>query len=306
MPRLRVVFDTNVYRGLSTSRFSCIQRIERSRSVQAVASPWVALELLAHMAKPEDPDFAPSAAALKRLAEHCRTYNGSQYVLPFLGDVYRQIAYSLLHLGVEHDASDSWLASFVGAVASPHNDGSDDIQAWQEIANRVQEVEVNFERNIWMNVLLASVPSASRWSALVESAPLLREVLADLNSEQTLRLLAEQVLERARQMGSTKAVDPKNSLDLILSACSKPLRFELALLSQVIAGGLDLTKPRHRNTVWDIHIAVATTMFAALSRDRIWLVTDDRLVHRAALAASVADSVLPFDKYEAILIADSV
>lgn len=307
MSRLHVVCDTNVYRSIGVERFARLRALERSHSVRAVASPWVALELLAHMAPPHDHEFPPARSALKRLAEHCQTYNGAQHVLTFVGDAARQVAHSLLLHEVGEHESGANLASFVGAVVAGDIDHPAHASGWLEIAQQVREVEQGFVSNLWQNVIRSSVPDAQTWSGLLSSPTALSDALTQLHSQEALEILAGDVLQRAFAVAvSTQGAAGKADIELLLSRCGKPLRFEIILVSEVISRGLDLTKSQHRNTVWDIYIAVDTTMFGSLDPRPMWLITDDRLILRAAAIAEVSDVVVSLEQYERRLESDDL
>jgi hypothetical protein len=291
-----------VYLGISQPRFARVKRLERSNSVRAVASPWVALELLAHVASPLDPHFKRSQAALRRLAEHCETYNGARYVLNFVGDVSHQLAHAVLLRDVSKDSNVDNLASFISAAISDESHHPANEAGWTEIAERVREIEQSFVDNVWNNVIRSSIPDADSWTALSKSPRQLQEALAELRSPNTLRIFAVDFLQRAAKIdGSKESIVPEQAVERILSQCGGALLLEVSLFSKVIAQGLDLTKSKHRNTVWDIYIAVATMMFGHLDTRPMWLITNDRLVQRGAAAAAIASRIISLDHYENLL-----
>jgi hypothetical protein len=78
---LYAVFDTNIYRGISTERLSVLRGLEAEHGVVALSAYWPALELIARL-KSDDPKSASSAAhALLRMVEHAAyTQSGEQRI----------------------------------------------------------------------------------------------------------------------------------------------------------------------------------------------------------------------------------
>jgi hypothetical protein len=181
MPRLYVVYDTNIYRGISQAEFDDLRRLERDNAVVGIASYSVALEMLHHMT-PEDGGFDSSRAGLRKLVAHCRDYVG-QYRLTFIAGLDSQIRYA--RFGVrrvppeEERADISWL---VGAFG-PDEDDSAVERFKQVIANvraYIDSEEESFIDAIWRVIKSEIAPDAQDWTAFHRARKPREMALADL------------------------------------------------------------------------------------------------------------------------------
>jgi hypothetical protein len=153
MPRLRVAYDTNVYRAIGQQDFAAICRLERNHSITGAASYWVVAELLAHLVDASDPSFSAAGAALRRLVEHCRYYNGSQYCLRMIADVDAQVAYSLLGWRLPDAPANGFFSGLAGAV---YGGGPAALVEHRstliELRDAIASDESRFTKNIWENI----------------------------------------------------------------------------------------------------------------------------------------------------------
>jgi hypothetical protein len=302
MPRLYSVFDTNIYRGLGSPALEEIRQTERGRSVQPVASPWVSLELLVRAGGPDVIAATACRAALLRLVEHCRTYNGSQYVVPVLGTADRQVSYSLFG-GEDDDPVIRAVTSYISDVVATPLGTVKKFEWWDEVDDYVRKSEEALERNIWTHVIQASVPEARTWDALTRSPARLNEVLAELDSEETLNLFARSVVGPGPHNPTLLTAASPSAADRLIERARKPLLLYRQLIREVLTRGLDLSQGRNRNAVWDIKIALAAVIFSSLDPRRVCLVTDDQMVLDAARATGYDTNILSLSAYR-ILLAD--
>ncbi|MDQ2665459.1 MAG: hypothetical protein M3Z05_05555 [Gemmatimonadota bacterium] len=303
MPRLYSVLDTNIYRRLGAEEFASLRALERSRSVRAVASPWVALELLKHLGEPDSDDFAPARHALKRLVEHCRTYDGSNYVLSFLASPESQIAYTMMQRPQTAWSPVTQIVGFVEAAA----DGDDanlalNREGFQEIAVEVARIEQSFVANFWTNVVRHSIPKATEWTAIVSTPAVRDAVLAELRSPVTITAAAESIVRLAEELeGSVVDSTRERIVQTVAARCEHALRFQAEMIRRLAEQGGDLSKRRRGNVVFDIYLASSALMFAALDQLPMWVVTNDALISHAADEAGVAELVVTLDEYRDIL-----
>ena len=303
MPKLRVAFDTNVYRSLSDDRFRELRRLERSQAVVGIASYWVAAELLSHLASDSDPNFNAALAGLRRLILHCRTYNGSQYRLPFLGDVDSQIAYMIFGTRLFSDQESPYdLAWLVGAFApeAELNRSPEHVAALINIAREVRIAELRFAQNIWENMVLKLVPDAQGWADLARNKTQRAKGLEELASSEAERVTAQVLLDRvAAKLGRDLSIDERKAkVEELLHTLIVPIRLQNALFTRILRDGLDLSRGKHSNTFWDLHIVFCASTFDSFDRTPFWLVTDDRPILRAAHDGNVSDAVRSLDEYE--------
>ncbi|SOD03878.1 hypothetical protein SAMN05216486_1199 [bacterium JGI 053] len=306
MPKLRVAFDTNVYRGISEDRFEELRRLERAHSVVGVSTYWVAAELLSHLASDSDPSFNAALAGLRRLILHCRKYNGSQYSLRFLGDVDSQIAYTLFGTRLFTDQDSPYdLAWLVGRFAPEGelNDSPEHVGILIDIAHEVKIAELRFAQNIWENMVLKLIPDAQGWTDLARNKTQREKALEELASPEAERVTAQVLIDRvAAKLGREISADEREAkVEELRETLIVPIRLQNALFARILRDGLDLSKGKHSNTLWDLHIVFCASTFTELDRTPFCLVTDDRPILRAAQEGKVADGILSLAEYEAAL-----
>jgi hypothetical protein len=303
LPRLQVAFDTNVYRGIADSRFDRLRHLERNHSVIGVASYWVAAELLSHLASPSDPDLPHALSALRRLVRHCRQYDGSQPTLPFIGDVYSQVAFIVFGRRLPDTADNAFFAALVGAVADEPGGLDAHRESLTAIAEQVSNKEAGFAENIWQNIIVASIPEARTWGDLVRNKEKYDQALAELDSPEAERLTAAMLVDGAvEKMGITlSGEDREAKVDEVLRMVPRAVRIHNGILRSLVRDSRDLSKPWNSNTLWDIHIAFCASTFVGLGARPLWLVTNDRPILRAARDTGMDWAIRSLDEYERCL-----
>jgi hypothetical protein len=153
MPRLFVVFDTNLYRTLGNARFDALRAKERARGIVGIASYWVALELIAHLDSPDDPSFAASWAAIRRLVRHCTSYDGRRHIVHFIADS-REHAQRLLFGRVREarpDENPTIYGELLGHISEATSlEGLNQVKsAIAAVAQKLREDEAAFRDRMW-------------------------------------------------------------------------------------------------------------------------------------------------------------
>jgi len=305
LPRLGVVYDSNLYRTLPLSRFEALRDREANWSIQAYASYYVAWELLAHLADPKDPSFDYALGALKRLWAHCKTYDGSREGLGFLADAEAQVPYLLFKERPRRlDQERNLHAQTIGEVThQPVASWSERLRASiHAIAGHVQEVEDQFVANMW-SIVVTLNPAAKQWSDVKSSAALRTALLASIDRGESLTRSAEAIAQRAAdEIGrSITITELRESTEKVQRHLPLPVHLYSRLVRRLVEGGPDMTKTRNVNSIWDFHICFSVGLGASLRGAGLWLITADSEVLQAAEAASATWCVRHPDQYEALL-----
>src|SRR6266702_3659946 len=74
-----VLLDANPYRSMKEDRFAALVELERHRGVARYAEPFAVMELLAHLADPQDPAFASCRRAIGRVFRRCGPAGGGPW-----------------------------------------------------------------------------------------------------------------------------------------------------------------------------------------------------------------------------------
>ena len=309
MPRLYVLFDTNLYRTLSNEAFESIIRLERNASIVGYASYWAGLELLSHLASPTDPAFASSWSALRRLERHCTQFDGQRSLIRWIADHEDQACRALFGHGLPHHARKAEVyGRLVGEIAQLRtvDELSDYRKELQRVAEYVKEAEWGFANEIWENVVLRFAPGASSWQALHKDPVLRRRAIDTLERPEALRLAAGMVVDLSAallQIAITEA-QRKEGIDRALELFGTPLRFWISIVRRVIVDGYDLSKAGNANSLWDYHLLFSTSPLARLEGMPFWLITSDKAMLAAANAAGAERVIMSLDNYRVALESD--
>jgi hypothetical protein len=305
-PSLRVVFDTNAYRtlvhGLSVNdaenAIGQLRSREELAGIQAVASPYVMLELLAHLADRNDLAYADCLSAVCALQRHCEVdpANGQ---LAILGDAESQLARSLYDVTLEdHQQTTQTLAwTCLSIQQNPTEGHLDSIRSHLiGIRDWMQQAKSNFVNDMKSFVVQGFDPSATDWRPLQHDAGLRRTVLEHLNSEDALRELAQIfVLKAMLQAYGAVQPDPDfdRKVDLVVGKFSSPLRLYREVAKRIVMSGCDLTKKNRANWLWDIQIAfTAGAAGHTVGGQVLQLITNDKDIIDAAHEANADGSVV--------------
>lgn len=161
-----VVFDTNAYESLSDPALAAMQPLELKSGINAYASYWVIIELLAHIASTSDPAHGRSVAALKRLWRHCSKLVDGRETLMFLADSQNQICKALFDMKIPgRETEPPAYAAIVGTVA--HSASPADWSQYQPALDylkcHVAKIEDQFVQDVWQHVVLGVDPNAGSW-----------------------------------------------------------------------------------------------------------------------------------------------
>lgn len=305
MPRLYVVYDTNIYRGVKAGDFENTRQLERNHSVVAVPSYWVVSELLSHIV-PGDSESGACIVALQRLARHTARYDGSQHHFNFLGDIDDQIGHVFLdHKVTSFNSVFEAFARLMGVVVNARSEH--DLMAYEqhliEISKWVNESKESFARAVWDELILRFDPAATTWNAIANNPASRSRIQGELQRHESIHIAAtvllQEVLERLNiQISSSQFDDVVNRMKKIIPT---PLALQNQLLLDVVISGLNLTTRKNMNTYWDVQIAFSTTTFAELNRIPLWLVTEDTRILNAARVTASDKVILHPDRYKSLL-----
>jgi len=303
MPRLYVVFDTNVYRTLGADRFTKLRKSERAHSVIGRASYWVIHELVAHLANREDAAFARSLAALRRLAEHCSYYDGSRTVVGFLGDTEEHLDEIIFQIPSTRDEAQAY-GQLIGALVSAAT--PDDWKPYQAAIEQIAEnvvrlEEANVER---FRRILASMNGKLGASDAIRRTTGLADAIAKMILSQAGMQGAAEMMVRSAAMRRGLTLSEETECELVermLTIFPFQLRLYNAVAARVVREGIDMGGSANRNWVWDWMVAFSTSVVAHVDGIPIWLVTDDTLILDAASASGPRSVVRSLTQYEAVL-----
>lgn len=309
VPRQLVVFDTNVYRGTPPARFADACARARDASVVAVASPWVVLELLQHLADPEDQDFGPCWRGLSRLREHTRMWCGSRACIPFIGDASEALAYEWF--GAQDGSAAEVCAQLEPIVSRAVELGDPHAVELAECAVNARafvtsaKAAYGLDLQRGMELLKSIVDDAGQPMADRVRRRLAREHYGSNGLAYAAETIALGIARRARS---------EIEQDRIASCVSRTLEVARVAvtfldheLQQLTDDQLDPAKPERLNSLLDLQLcflaspAVRVDEHALLNDSPLMLVTNDRRIGDAAAEAGHGDLVRTLEELDAWL-----
>lgn len=302
MPRVVVIVDTNLYRGMSDRVVEDLRWLEGRADVQAMASFHATTELLAHVSIATDSGFRASRAALKRLWAHCSIYSLADSSLPFAPDLNGILARTLfdtrapwshelvrkttsivrrIALSNVGDALDG-LSTDLGVIRRFRDDGE------TRFATTLAEIrrQLGLDSNAASDFPASERPTLSDFlcSGLLRSLGA-RTLVMNCASELRLQIKEDRIVELARILELT-----------IPTALAV---FESAVVKVVSDKA---TPKKHANSYWDFQLAFFAADSIRVSGRPVIVVTEDKPVRSAAAATGAAARVLSLDEYRAFLL----
>lgn len=302
MPRVVVIVDTNLYRGMSDQVVDDLRSLEGRADVQAMVSFHATTELLSHVAAPTDAGFGASRAALKRLWAHCAVYSLNDSSLPFAPDVNGILARTLFDRRAPWgDELAGKTTSIVKRIAlSEADDSLDELSTDLGIIRRFRDDgETRFAtalREVRRQLGLDS-DATSDFAASDRPAP------SDFLSSGTLRSLGAHSL--VMNCASELRLQVSEGRIVALARILEPtIPTALAVFeSAVVKVVSDKAKPeKHANTYWDFQLAFFAADSIRVSGRPVIVVTEDKPVHHAAAATGAGARVLDLDQYRTFLL----
>ena len=308
MPALTVVFDTNLYRKLGFEAFKELAAAERELSIRARGSYYVATEFLAHLADYSDPDFGPSLNGLSRLWDHTRTYDGSIYTTNMLSTAEEQVAHVLFPEFCHQIPTRESLGGLVGRVVhagagvlpGPFADALAGFRAF------VQAGEDSFVDSLLTRVVKTLVPDAQEWYDVTAPTALREQLLHAIGEGKGLHQAAEGFVRRVVETFDFQCSEEMvaERTEAMKKVFPLPLHVVDDLVTSIVTRGLDMTKQKRANSLWDIHIAFSIGTGAIVDGTPLWLITDDEAILSAASAAATTETVKHLDEYREVLESD--
>ncbi len=281
-----VIFDTNVYRRIGQKCFDEVLEREREHSIVGLCNPWTAVELLAHLANPEDNDFNECWCAIRRLVQRCSQLHNKSMAVSFLPDAQSQrckILFGNMPNGVEEQAHFDGLLLLKIAGA----ESLADLQIYQsqinEVAKRHKQAKNDFQKAV-LNYIRLFVPSATSWNAINSDSTLRNKVLKTLDDPVVNRsIFAFLVDEAATCLGMKLSLSHREErIDFAMRAFAIPIEFAFSSIYKKIVDGANFSKSKNVNSSEDFQILFSVSSEADIDGKQVCLITDENQIQKAA------------------------
>lgn len=304
-----VIFDTNAYRYLVADKNSDqIEKLvdklkskEQQRGIQCMISPIVARELLAHVADRSDPVFEKCMKAIKAMYLHCSD-----------GDTYRQIASP--EMQIAH--------SFFGAKIPKMEEANKALIqiAFHLATNPSMHARRKFQKNLnyikkeveasehgfaitMFNFIHQLDPNASDWKVFQNDQKGRQNALEQIRSERTSINLAAGfiyiVFQLLQSSGIEVELDENRLFDMsqsFITIFPEYIALYKTVLENLINSEFNLFENSRSNFLWDIQLMLNVGNHT-VGGNRLYFVTDDKAIFKAAIQENAQYTILTFDEY---------
>ncbi len=307
-----VVFDTNVYRGLSRAVVDCIHDAEGHRDIVAYANPWTIRELLSHIADPLDTEYGKCKSALRVLWTHCAENVEGVSRLRVISDTDAQLCRLLFNVTIANRSEQFALHEYLVRRVLESTDHADlvDVQpSLLEIAQRCASVEAAFADDLSTFLVKAIASTAgiaeqdADWRTIHESPSLRNDVLAFCNANKGYYDVACAFAVRAANEGNVQLTPDllDEAARAILRSFPTPVELYNEVVRRIALNATDMTISKNANSIWDIQISFVASDTMAIAGRPVLLVTNERMILEAARQCGQGNHIMDIREYKTLL-----
>jgi hypothetical protein len=302
---LCVVFDTNAYQGIGSVAFAEMRNLEKANSIVGLASYWTCIELISKTAMGSGDRYSQGSASLKRLWEHCKIYEPGHEYIRILGDSEAQVPLTLFGLRPQgreqyYGYVGSWIGRFTAAGFTGWSEG----QAIAQAAQRDLDAEqIRFADALFSAVVRTVNPNAVSWGDAIKDTAIRNAVLAEAKSAKSYGTIAGIIVEKAAaevKVTLTPQLMAEKTAQVV-EVFHTPLRIYNQVVIDMLQRGLDMSKPKRSNTIWDYQISFSVGSCANFEGVPAWLITSDNAILKAAALVPSIPNILSMSGYLELL-----
>lgn len=303
MPRLAVVFDTNIYRGTTTEEWDALRDREASHSVLGYTSPAVITELFSHLGDPESGEKGPAIAAIRRLCRHCTEFNGWQYRVRFVAPAMGQMCHTLFGVDIDDPEEPAVLGHLAGRIANEEGAVKALAPSLRIIFDGTQAARTSYVDTLWTSVVLTLSPGATQWSDVTKPSERRTALLEGLANGADLRILSSSIAEQAATYAKVSIPLPEDSEapSRVLKYYPTVVHYRSLVIKRLVQNGPDMTKRSRANGAMDIHVCTSTGPTAILNGVPLILITSDTDILDAAVLSGMRHRILNPLEYKELL-----
>jgi hypothetical protein len=309
------VFDTNAYRQLvggadpteAKQRAARLASYEARSQTQALASPTVLFELLAHLADPTAPDYRSALLAVIAAFTHCQmcSDNGGT-AIAVCASADLQLCMSLFR--VRPDAligGDDLIGAMTKRVAEdPTEDHLDAIRTdLRKVRDICRRQETEFAHDMQRHLMDQMEKSCRARGASQPRKELLTGFRDYLATELSSEVVAMAHVLRAASHAGQELADQelKKMSRWLMAKFPVPISMYKQICRKIAESNWDLTQGKGANLLWDLQVSFSIgDEHTVLGRPTI-VVTRDKEIVTAAVACGVESRVLDLDTYRTSL-----
>jgi hypothetical protein len=293
MNDIAVVLDTNVYRDLSDRKrvIDPIAETEKylvamkSCRISAYASPFVLMELAAHLADITDPHYDECRSALRAQHHVCSISSGQQ--LKTIIDSESLVLKALYNVILPESSTTTEQLAKLSHYIYKNTPGVIDekrIIVCKQLKTHLDHIETQFVSDMWQYVVQQLKPATTGWAPLENDKSTRSVVLESINSKEMLSFIAHAFVIKAMVQArrNESATDVAAKAKLISDKFNTSIQLYREILKRIVETGCNIDKPERRNWIWDMQIALGVGQMIGDDHKELHLVSTDKAILRAA------------------------
>lgn len=303
MPSIVTVCDTNCYRKIPPSDWERLREHEAKAGIVPMVNFWSTMELAAHLLDSDPRTVTVCHRALKSLWTHCRMPVDDQEDLPFAGDSESQLALTLFGIVPPGRIAEASLYGYaIRRLAADDRDQAiaDVHDILLGLRRHRDATEADFVADMQRVVALID-PSAPGWLpfARSEDAQKRRDFLTRIRSKEGHPYMAEALVRKAADLVGVHVNDEavRARTHYVLTNFPTPIFFYDSLLEKMVESGIDFTRDKHANSIWDLQLCFYALPDATVADAPVVLVTDEGAIRAAAVRAGARGRVFSSSDY---------
>lgn len=306
----RVIFDTNAYRYLANGReydeldkyLEKVKFREQQQGIEALLSPIVAKELLAHVANKKDPSYEKCRKAIKAMYLHCKT-DDEKYRM--IASPELLISKSFFNKEIKSKVlTNQALGQMLFQFASDPSDHT--INKLQRNLNlnyqHVVSTENEFASTMREHLRILD-PKSDGWRIFENDEQGRKKALKGLRSKrasieiaQGYILLVYFLLLGSGEIDQISKEVFDDMCEKFLDVFPEPIALFKVVIDNMINSEFNLFEDSRSNFVWDIHLMFNVGQHS-IGGDSLNFVTSDKAMIRAAVKENPNCKIFTFDEY---------
>lgn len=297
----RLLFGGDAEAGLNAPERAAevgreVRAAEESFDSKRLAHPWVIAELLSHIVEPVGLNYRQCESAIAGAWAHS-SQGGALY---WLAESEALLAQAFYGADIEFILSNYRLFNHLARIVAfgCEADRAEEEPTFEAVRRQVDAAENRFANDILRHVVRGIDPNSTSWRLFSEDKDARKEALEWLDSDSALGYVAMSYVVKAAAIADA---DPSQDPDLLGKAkmvrarATSSLEMYRSLVRKLIVSGADMTKAKHRNTLWDIQIIFGVGQ--PVAEREMTLVTSDKGMLAAAASAGARSHVLHTAEY---------
>lgn len=305
----KVIFDTNAYRYLVTNcKFNEIDKLmekiknrEKKRNIEALISPIVAKELLAHIANKKDPHFEKCLKAIKAMYLH--SGNDENYKMLASPELLISKAFFNEVLDAKEETNKA-----IGQMLFhfSKNPSSYVFTKFQHNLNRNRDHIIDSENNfaiVMKQFVDIKDPLANGWQIFKDNEIKRKEVLKEIRSEEvSIQIAMGHIFTVYSLLVLSGKIPYMSNEELVKRAKSlvenypEPIALYKVVMENMVNSEFNLFENSRANFVWDIHLMFNVGKHS-IGNENLYFVTSDKAMIKAAIEENAKYTILTFDEY---------